>query len=354
MASKADNMEMKYDSETEMRFQDLYLRLLFTPLFGLLIPYLAGLMQHSSLGTAGIFLSYLYFILVSFLLWEGNLRILQYNLKTTRGNVRGYVIRLFRYIGFTVVSGVGLLYLWYLFPNTGPVHHKAVWFSEAMILIAIIIIASFYESVILIYKNNMAQLQNEKISTAMLKAELESLKNKIDPHFIFNSLNTLSYLIETNSVAAREFCDGLSDVYRYILRNKNTSFVPLTDEMLFLKNYRSLLQVRFGEAVQFDIEDEKSWDPNLLVAPVSLQILVENALKHNAFDQSHPLRIGVSLEDGSLKVQNRKRPLYQKPESHGMGLKILNERLHLLMKKSLHIEDTPTDFIVRIPLPQTI
>ena len=124
---------------------------------------------------------------------------------------------------------------------------------------------------------------------AKAEAELEALKNQIDPHFIFNSLNTLSHLIEEKPVKAKQFNDNLADVYRYILQNKARDLVLLREEMVFLENYFSLLKIRFEKAVQMKIIVDESEMDQYLVPPISLQILAENAIKHNEFSDTRTI-----------------------------------------------------------------
>jgi LytS/YehU family sensor histidine kinase len=126
---------------------------------------------------------------------------------------------------------------------------------------------------------------------------LEALKNQIDPHFIFNSLNTLSHLIEEAPAKAKQFNDNLADVYRYILQKKGSDLVLLREEVDFLNDYFSLLKIRFEKAVRLNINVHETLLDQYLVPPISLQVLAENAIKHNEFSDNQPMIISITLEE---------------------------------------------------------
>ena len=192
----------------------------------------------------------------------------------------------------------------------------------------------------------------EKLERAKAETELEALKNQIDPHFMFNSLNTLSFLIETDKIKALEFNDSLSDVYRYILMNKNKELVQLGEELTFLNNYYALLKLRFGNSINFISAIENDAD-NFLIPPISLQILLENAVKHNKFDEKEPLEINMTIKETSLIFVNEIRRKINKRESSKIGLKNLNERYKLITSKDIEITNDEINFTVKLPLLKT-
>ena len=198
-----------------------------------------------------------------------------------------------------------LLVGWYKIFSKEPVNWNIITESTLIILIAVIFITHVYETVFLVKESESEMIRNEQLERAKAEAELEALKNQIDPHFIFNSLNTLSHLIENNPGKAKQFNDNLADVYRYILQNKARDLVLLREEMEFLQSYFLLLQIRFEKAVQLKVNiDEEALD-QYLIPPISLQILAENAIKHNEFSEATPLLIEIEMKNDELVVHNQ-------------------------------------------------
>ena len=194
------------------------------------------------------------------------------------------------------------------------------------------------------------QLKKEQLERAKAEAELEALKNQVDPHFIFNSLNTLSHLIEDKPEKAKLFNDNLAEIYRYILQNKARDLILLKEEIEFVKHYFSLLRIRFEDAVELQIQVDDSIAEQYLIPPISLQILVENAIKHNEFSDQNPLRIHIQLGDQALTVRNEVRKKQLRKPSSGIGLKNLDERYQLITSKQMKIDGNETEFIVGLPV----
>jgi sensor histidine kinase YesM len=142
-----------------------------------------------------------------------------------------------------------------------------------------------------------------KIIAGTASAKFESLKNQIDPHFLFNSLNVLSSLIEENPDNAQRFTTSLSKVYRYVLEQKDKELVPVEEELAFTKTYMNLLKMRFEDSVDYELITTNI-DPEARVVPLSLQLLLENAVKHNVVSAQKPLKIRIYAENGYLVVQN--------------------------------------------------
>ena len=183
-----------------------------------------------------------------------------------------------------------------------------------------------------------------------MQAELEALKNQIDPHFIFNSLNTLSHLIDERPSKAKQFNDNLADVYRYILQNKSRELVFLQEEITFVNDYFSLLKIRFENAVQLLIDIPHDVYEKFLIPPISLQVLIENAIKHNEFSDASPLVVTITISGEELIIHNKSnRKELRKPSSR-IGLQNLNERYKLTSDKSILVQDDPKEFIVKLPV----
>ena len=180
-------------------------------------------------------------------------------------------------------------------------------------------------------------------------AKFESLKNQLDPHFLFNSLNVLTSLIGENPDQAERFTTKLSKVYRYVLEQRNKDLVPIEEELKFAKTYMELLGMRFEDAVKFNIPD--TIDNNeLKIVPLSLQLLLENAVKHNVVSTSKPLTISIYQEDNYLIIENNINPKEAIGKSTKVGLQNIADRYGLITKKGVRIENNNKTFKVSLPL----
>jgi LytS/YehU family sensor histidine kinase len=176
----------------------------------------------------------------------------------------------------------------------------------------------------------------------------ETLKNQVNPHFLFNSLNTLSSLINTQNEVAEKFIGRLSSIYRYILENSTKDRIPLKDELAFIQDYFYLHLIRDDNKIQLNIDIKE--DNTYEILPVSLQSLLENAIKHNMATYDNPLKIQVYLEDEYIVVKNNLQKKASQLATTKTGLKNLTERVRLITAKELIIEETANEFIVKVPL----
>jgi hypothetical protein len=198
-----------------------------------------------------------------------------------------------------------------------------------------------------------AVVQTERLQKEMAQAEAETLRQQLDPHFMFNALNALTSLVEEEPQLAVRFIRQLSQVYRYVLDARGREVVPLTDELEFAKAYLFLQHIRYGEALQAELPNPDHVPPHLMVPPLSLQLLLENALKHNVALQQEPLHICFDLDVPArqLTVRNTLRPRRLSPEeTSGLGLRNLQARYAFLTKQPLQIQPTATEFVVTLPL----
>lgn len=192
------------------------------------------------------------------------------------------------------------------------------------------------------------KLQEQKERIVKITTEHESLKSQIGPHFLFNSLNVLNGLIEENPKKAQEFVSELSSIYRYVLEQKDKSLVSLEEELNFSQNYMNLVQKRFEDGLEFEIQGNAN--PDLKIVPLSLQILLENSIKHNRISSDEPLKIIVKLRENSLEITNNLLPKNKKTESTGKGLNNIISRYAAYTNRKVEISKTETDFSVIIPL----
>jgi LytS/YehU family sensor histidine kinase len=223
-------------------------------------------------------------------------------------------------------------------------------------MICVIFITHVYETVFLVRESESEMLKNARLERAKAQAELQALKGQIDPHFMFNSLNTLTWLIEEAPAKAKIFNEHLADVYRYILQNRSRDLVMLGEEVQFLYDYFSLLQIRYGEAVRLKVELGEDLLDRFLMLPISLQVLAENVVKHNEFNLREPLEIRVWLDGGTaaprLGVRNRIARKEVGRASSGVGLANLDERCKLAVGAALEVVETEEEFVVYLPVLQ--
>jgi hypothetical protein len=189
----------------------------------------------------------------------------------------------------------------------------------------------------------------EQLKKESLEAQLESLKNQVNPHFLFNSLNVLSNLVHKDANRAEEFIDQFASVYRYVLNIQDKMAVTLGEELAFLESYLFLQKIRFQNGFEITIDIDKACYGHYIV-PLSLQMMVENAIKHNVVSEEEPLHIKVNLNDDKIFVINKINERSDENKSVGMGLKNLRQRYFLLAGIMPEFIEKGGNFIASIPL----
>lgn len=213
-----------------------------------------------------------------------------------------------------------------------------------------LIFATLYEAEYMFNKVKEARLESETISQLSVSQELDTLKNQINPHFLFNCFNTLSSLITIDRQRAEQFLNELSKVYRYLLRNNEEGLSTVENEIKFIHSYFQLLQTRYGNAVQMNIQIDKQYYQYLLPS-LSLQLLVENAVKHNTLSVSKPLVIDILTTAGNkLVVSNNLQRRTTKVLSNKVGLENISTKYHLLKQSGFQIIEDDYNFTVALPL----
>jgi sensor histidine kinase YesM len=190
--------------------------------------------------------------------------------------------------------------------------------------------------------------REQKLREENLRYRYRTLKTQINPHFLFNSLNTLSEIVYTDANKADNYIQKLSGVYRFILDNEETDLLPLEEELTFVEHYFSLQKERYGDKIDLTIAVENP--DRFKIIPISLQILIENALKHNSSSEDKPLKINISVENRYLIVSNNIQRKNILSDSSGTGLLNLKERVKLIMNREMIIFQTNDLFIVKLPI----
>ncbi|SEM97891.1 Histidine kinase [Chryseobacterium taichungense] len=222
------------------------------------------------------------------------------------------------------------------------------WFTIniALLISAFLHAKGFMEE---LKKTSKKEVVEQKLIAKSANAQFESLKNQLDPHFLFNSLNVLSSLIDENPKQAQKFTASMSKIYRYVLEQKDKELVTVEDELEFAKTYCELLKTRFEDSVDF-VFDVKAENYRKLVVPLSLQLLLENCIKHNFATSSKPLVIKIFSENDTLCIENNLQVREQIKESSGIGLSNIVQRYALLTKRNVFIEKSEDYFKVKLPI----
>ena len=228
------------------------------------------------------------------------------------------------------------------FTSERPQYYVNTFFIS-MVVALLFYAAYFYKY----YKEK--QVKEQKIIAGSASARFDALKNQLDPHFLFNSLNVLTSLIEEDPDQAQKFTTSLSKVYRYVLEQKNKDLVTVDEELNFARTYVRLLKMRFEDSIIFDIP-EKCTQPDAKIVPLSLQLLLENAVKHNVVTSSKPLHIKVFEQGGMLVVSNNLQEKQVVKKSSGVGLQNIRQRYQILTDRGVIINKTNSDFSVSLPM----
>ncbi|MCE6991936.1 sensor histidine kinase [Dyadobacter sp. CY323] len=228
-----------------------------------------------------------------------------------------------------------------------PIRQRA---NEALTILALI--AAYYLCV-----NNQVQeklkkllVDSEKLEKENMSARFLALKNQISPHFLFNNLSVLSSLVESKPEKSSEFIQQLSLAYRYILEQAELHQISLEEEIKFLETYIYLLRTRFTDKVIMDVKLTREDLEQYSVIPLTLQLLIENAVKHNTMSVTNPLTISISIDEKMLVVSNPLQLRKLAEPTTGLGLKNIVNRYKLLLNKDVLIDKTKDHFIVKIPL----
>ena len=252
---------------------------------------------------------------------------------------------------------IDAVFLTYVYPSArrGLIERLYVENYVSAVLIALFITAIYQGAFFLrLWKERFRE--NEQLRTANLAAKYEALNAQINPHFLFNSLNVLSSLVRTDAARAEGFIQGLSAVYRYVLEVRQEPSVPVARELAALRAYGELVRTRFGpDRIDLDIhlgdgDGDDGDDDGGRVVPLALQMLVENAVKHNGATRARPLRITVAREGDYYAVRNNRVALFEPAAGSGIGLDNIRERYRLNGGAEVIVEASDESFAVKLPV----
>lgn len=216
-------------------------------------------------------------------------------------------------------------------------------------LVITMFISLFFHTLYFYKKSQDKKVKEQKIIAGTASAQFETLKNQIDPHFLFNSLNVLSSLIEENPQNAQRFTTSLSKIYRYVLEQKDKELVPVFEELAFAKTYMNLLKMRFENSLFYELPEDI---PNLdaKVVPLSLQLLLENTVKHNVVSEQKPLYIRIKVVGDNLVIENALQKKEVLNDRKGVGLQNIINRYAILTQRKVQIIESEKQFSVSLPI----
>jgi two-component system LytT family sensor kinase len=298
--------------------------------------------------------SFPYIYLQGVLSWYAHI-VVMYWLRERFPQIRQTTLRLTLLIvsHFSLVI-ISYLFLFHMYDVTGFLGYKlnednlrlAIYIGLAKDMVA----ASLWEGNYTLNLWKKSLHEKETLEQMTIQQEFETLKSQVNPHFLFNCFNTLSSLIAEDTRQAESFLNELSKVYRYLLRNNQDSLSTLQTEVRFIESYYKLLRTRHGEAVQMQIEIDKRYDQYLLPS-LTLQLLVENAVKHNVLSKNKPLVIDIFTTTGNkLVVSNNLQLRSKKAPSNRVGLENIRHKYELLSQPGFQVLDEATSFSVVLPL----
>ncbi|MCX6951048.1 MAG: histidine kinase [Verrucomicrobia bacterium] len=342
---------------------DRWIRALGYLLLGVVIPRFALLFDKLPLADPDYWLATAWFLLAAVAIWEANRALslrLRAHLDWLVHPFWKLVILAAANLVCTVPLTIATVWLW--LRHIHSPYPLFDWLATIRTIVThntvtVLFLLHAYETLFLIRERHGDQHRLAQLDRARLQAELENMKGQLAPHFLFNCLNTLAALIERDPPAAAAFNAHLADVSRYLLTQKNRDLVLLEEELAFLRSYVRLMELRFPRSLLITLPAPAPHDPRRL-PPASLQVLLENAIKHNRLSEAEPLPIEVRLELAAAVVTNPLRPKATlPPRSHadatantGTGLANLRERVALLTPGELFVDASGAEFRVRLPL----
>ena len=332
--------------------KDIYLRIFFIPILGVLLPISSGVINHSNYSSwflAGVLA---YFTMVTFITWTAchwmHRRVRALFPSVTKPAKRIVSVTLANTLAGTCLACLAVLG-WMQFSGE-PFSWNYVARFVLACSTAIILFTLLYEILFLTKERQQDTRTVTMLDRERWQAELHALRNEMDPHFLFNSLNALNHLILHNPSQAHVFNSKLAQVYKYFLVNREKELIPLTQELDFIDDYFFLLKIRHGNKLHLDIQLDTDWPGNVRIPPCSLQVLVENAIKHNAFSDEEPLLIVIRVSGQYIKVVNRIKPKPYIVDSTHVGLHNLSSRYKLLFNRDIVVNPGKEEFVVNLPV----
>jgi sensor histidine kinase YesM len=332
--------------------KDKFLRFLFIPLLGISIPYLSGVITYSRYSFLELIAITIFFIFMSWSIWSCSTW-LHHKIRTWFSLNQNTFIKISTISLSNALFGgaiAGILTLIYYRISQEVFSWTNYLLTVILSVLAVIVFTLVYEILYLSKEREIDSKVVDQLDWERSMAEMSNLKNELEPHFIFNSLNTLSHLILRDPETAHVFNSKLASVYKYFLMNKDRDMISLHNEMEFIENYFYLVKLRYDNQLHLTARLDTQRQGQLMIVPFALQIALENALKHNEFTINDPLCISIELNDDFVLIKNNKKEKKYIENSTGIGLKNLKSRYQLSCRKNIKIEITDKEYIVKLPI----
>ncbi|TMI74450.1 MAG: histidine kinase [Bacteroidetes bacterium] len=331
--------------------KDALLKVIFVPLLGIGLPIISGIVTYKLYSVPELVAANFFFILTSFAIWAG-CNWIHVSLRPLYSPVSKLYLKIATVCFASALYGgsIGGLstFIW-IKMSRETFNWNGISKFIAVCVAAVILFTLLYEILFLSKEREIDNKIVDQLDKERSQAELQALTNEMDPHFIFNSLNTLNHLIVNRPQQAHLFNNKLAQVYKYFLINKTRELISLKDEMEFIDDYFFLLQIRHDGKLHLhvDLNEENN---KAMIPPCALQVLIENAIKHNEFTEDNPLHIKISMNGHYIRVSNNAKPKPYAINSTGIGLKNLSSRYRIISKKNIEIEKGRDNFTVKLPL----
>jgi len=295
----------------------------------------------------------LYSLMIGGTLWKGNqyigylvsrkINYKKYPLKTLRWNLSLMFV-------FSLLNILFINYIWYVVIWDWKVDSmfRSGYPSMVIEFVVTIIVTSIYFAIGFFKAWRESAVREERLQKESIKLQYSALKNQVNPHFLFNSLNTLTTLVYKDADLAARFIKQLSEIYRYVLEHKDTELVTLQEELDFCSKYLYLQQIRHGDSLKVEINTRD--EQKIRVVPLSIQLLIENAIKHNEVSEDNPLIIKISVKDQFIVIENNLQLRKSIPESGGIGLDTMKKRYAYLSDNKPEISQMDGFFTVSLPV----
>lgn len=331
--------------------RDVNMRIAGVPVLGFIIPYISGIITYSLYRGREIFYVCIFFTLVSLVIWTGSSWI-HAKLRPVFSPMNNALAKIMAVVSANAVYGAAIggmaALTWYKLSRE-IFNATSLYQFVAICVLAVVLFTLLYETLYLSKEREQDSKLVKQMDNELTQAELKALTNEMDPHFIFNSLNAMNYLILNNPTQAHLFNTHLARVYKYFLLNKNRQLIPLDDELEFIDSYFFLLEIRYDKNVRLHISLAENRD-NIMIPPCAIQVLVENAIKHNMFTQKEPLDIELRMNGKFLSVSNYVRLKSYPHHSTNTGLKNLALRFRLICQQEILLDHDNDHFTVQLPL----
>jgi sensor histidine kinase YesM len=324
-----------------------YIRILILSVVG--ATFMTYLSCNSCMHDSKKFVATAFFTTVMwFTMWVGNETITHYinrKISWVKAPVKRLIVGVITTVIFTVIVSVGLAMSWEYTWKIRFNDYDGFIFSA---LIVTFLISLFFHGREFLMMWKQSAVEAERYQKESVMAQYQNLKSQVDPHFLFNSLNVLTNLVYEDADKSAKFIKQLSEVYRYVLDTKGKELVAIDEEMKFVNSYLFLQQIRFGDKL---IIINQLNGRSGVVPPLVLQMLVENAIKHNIISEEHPLTIRIFAEGDTIVVENDlQRKTIPEGDSTGIGLDNTRKRYEFLSDRKMEVEELNGKFKVTIPL----